>query len=397
MAFILHRARFATVLATAVLLALAACDAVPEPASEAGVVQTDALPAEGDEAEASPPAGTVASAEAVLPEDTESAAAAAAGATAPDPAQPITIGVEDGRDEEIFGRIQDIAVRGPDLFILDGQALTVRWFDARGAYRGVAGRSGGGPGEFRAPAAAEVDELGRLHVLDTAHRRISVFETGADGLSLVDEIQIPVHGMDFCWVDGRLFVLAPTDDALLHELTAEGDLVASFGESAVTIDPSLEQHAGIIRELQNRGRLVCAPAAGTLAVVREQVANVTAFTADRAVLWDRRLTGFRQRGFMTVRNGAGVQVTPDPESGTAHTVKNAVLVSDSLIAVSLKENGPENVTGEGSVRILRLRDGAEVSAEPAQAVLAGVTAGRVYWLYESPFPRLEVVPNALKW
>lgn len=63
----------------------------------------------------------------------------------------LSIGLADGPDPYVFGRIEAVDVdRGGRIYVLDGMNLHVRVFSAQGEFLLEMGGPGGGPGEFRA-------------------------------------------------------------------------------------------------------------------------------------------------------------------------------------------------------------------------------------------------------
>jgi len=88
----------------------------------------------------------------------------------------MSVGVEEGDDAYMFGRVRALAVRqNGELLVLDGQVPVLRRYSPDGAHVGDIGREGGGPGEYRRPET--VDELpdGRIVVRDPGNGRFEVW------------------------------------------------------------------------------------------------------------------------------------------------------------------------------------------------------------------------------
>jgi hypothetical protein len=87
------------------------------------------------------------------------------------------IGDVGGADEYVFGEIAGLGV-APDgrVYVADGQAKEVRVFAADGTFAFRFGRSGEGPGEFRAIDALTFTPDGAVVVRDPQGFRITVFE-----------------------------------------------------------------------------------------------------------------------------------------------------------------------------------------------------------------------------
>lgn len=304
-----------------------------------------------------------------------------------------TIGVLDGRDVEIFGSIVDLAVdsRG-DVFILDRHALTVRWFQQNGHFKGIAGRSGGGPGEFRAPAALWLTDDGRLHVLDRALRRLSVFDLVETGFTLAATISFQANAMDFCERNGSYYALAPDERGLIAVLRPDGKTLRSFGEVPASIPPKLDRHRALLQELQNRGRLVCTDEA--MVVVREQTPRVTAYSYSGERLWDVVLPDYHERTWVLVSGGRGLEMAPDPETEKVHTARFAAALGTDTVVVSLSVSGLSGLETAFDVRFLSLSDGRQVGRTLLSDALVARRGPLSYGLHDTPFPQVVITKFA---
>ena len=91
-----------------------------------------------------------------------------------------TVGVEDGRDWEVFADVGDVAFDSKDnLYVLDRGNARVVAFDSTGHFLRVFGRRGNGPGEFTIPQRMTVTRGDEVVVSDVARQAFSVF--GLDG------------------------------------------------------------------------------------------------------------------------------------------------------------------------------------------------------------------------
>lgn len=88
----------------------------------------------------------------------------------------LSIGVDDGAPEEMFGDLRALAV-GPDgaIYVMDPEPA-LRKFDRAGRYVATFGRLGSGPGEYRQPdGGLTVLGDGRVVVRDPGNGRFQVF------------------------------------------------------------------------------------------------------------------------------------------------------------------------------------------------------------------------------
>lgn len=89
----------------------------------------------------------------------------------------VRIGVMDGPEEYILGRVTSVAVddRGR-IFVVDRQVPALRVYDAEGRYLRTWGREGGGPGEYARPSAVAALSDGRVLLRDPGNARIQVYD-----------------------------------------------------------------------------------------------------------------------------------------------------------------------------------------------------------------------------
>lgn len=93
----------------------------------------------------------------------------------------LSIGVDEGAPEEMFGQVRSIAV-APDgaIYVMDPEP-SLRKFDRTGAYLATLGRLGSGPGEYRSPdGGLAVLPDGRVVVRDPPNGRFQLFTPGGE-------------------------------------------------------------------------------------------------------------------------------------------------------------------------------------------------------------------------
>lgn len=88
-----------------------------------------------------------------------------------------SVGSIDGAEEEMFGRIADVAPDGEGgAYVFDGTVPALRHYGADGRYLGTLGREGSGPGEYRdASLGLSVLRDGRLYMRDPRNARLNIY------------------------------------------------------------------------------------------------------------------------------------------------------------------------------------------------------------------------------
>jgi 6-bladed beta-propeller protein len=305
----------------------------------------------------------------------------------------VVIGVLDGDQRQVFGRIRGVA-HGPDngVFILDDQARTVSWFSRSGEFNALLGGEGDGPGEFRSPEALAVSDDGRLHVLDRQLSRITVYSLEDGTASLAETIPVPMRESGsvnaLCRREDSYLVLGVHEGKIVHELKDDGTLTRSFGESVVEVPPELEQYHGLaLHRSASLGRLLCY---GDLVIVAlEQLGSIRVFTSDGRLLWRTELEGFRQLRWVATRGGRGRQAQA---SGTGQSVRGIALFGPDTLAVSVMERVSRD-RSRTELRLLDVRTGSEIGRRDVPATLAATTAATAYWYVNGPFPYVTIAPR----
>jgi hypothetical protein len=162
----------------------------------------------------------------------------------------LRIGTADGTGPDLFGSIVGLEVDDYGrIYILDRQASELRIFNPDGAHLRTLGRAGSGPGEFKQPTGFALGPNGTLWVVDPNNARYAVFDT--TGAYLRGHHR-PIGGYFVPWWggmddEGRLF-----DQAF----TAAGRVLIRYDAAVAPVDtfslPTYDGPSFDLRE-ENRG------------------------------------------------------------------------------------------------------------------------------------------------
>lgn len=109
----------------------------------------------------------------------------------------LRLGTADDAGPEVFGQVRDLEVDELGrIYVLDNQAKEVRVFGTDGRHLRTLGGPGGGPGEMENPNGVAWDPAGRLWVADPRNARYAVFDTAG---SLVGHRPRPVTSWGWRW------------------------------------------------------------------------------------------------------------------------------------------------------------------------------------------------------
>jgi hypothetical protein len=149
-----------------------------------------------------------------------------------------SVGGAGGRDEEVFSFIQDITTDSyGNVYACDSREDRVAVFDRDGRLVRSIGRTGAGPGDLARPRVIEVDDRGRLHVLEWTNLRVSLFSpdgvfTGSFRIDGIPSDAMGFHG------DEVLLMLRSDEhpEQLVVTVDREGRRTGGFGERPRLLD-----------------------------------------------------------------------------------------------------------------------------------------------------------------
>jgi len=151
----------------------------------------------------------------------------------------LTIGVEDGNENLVFGSITRIDLDGKgNIYILDYKNRKVGVFDPDGRHkRTIPVPSGQGPKEATNLSGIAVSPGGTLFINDMNMRKVIVYDPeGRFVRSFVIDFMISSIG---CAGTENVVGIGPHAEKILHVFDPEGKLLASFGDP-FTIPAELE-------------------------------------------------------------------------------------------------------------------------------------------------------------
>jgi hypothetical protein len=183
------RARLLVIIAVAVALLSLACG--PEPSDPIEGPWRGTITTEGDVTTVVTESGSVWGGSATLVEET-------------------SIGVAQGPDEYMFGRITSLAADARHIFVLETMPPVVRVYDLDGVHVRNIGSEGQGPGELTSPYSLVLMPDGNLMVRDDENARISFFSVAGE---LLEDWSLPggfgTSRQSFVTPDGTLYSPQP--------------------------------------------------------------------------------------------------------------------------------------------------------------------------------------------
>lgn len=296
------------------------------------------------------------------------------------------IGAYEEPEEQVFGEISDLAVRGDGtIFVLDGMSQEIRAFSGEGVYLTSIGRPGKGPGEFTGARALALDRDGSLYVLDERLARISVLSLDRT-LSYQRSVMINYHATDLCFLDDRLFLVGQHKDGVIQELSPDGAFLGSFGSLYEGANPLLKASLSL-------GFMLCASEAGLILAASPSLSIVRAYAPDGALMWSATLPGFKETIFEENMDGSVTyNVGPDKQY---HVLESLLYLPHLPPALVLVQGGLRTlgVTAAGeydTVRtwVLSAEDGSLVSHTDDLPLLKHIGREYAYGLIADLFPVL---------
>lgn len=296
----------------------------------------------------------------------------------------VTIGGERNLGAELSA-VRDLAVLPRMLVVLERSGPHIKVFDHSGRLLQTLGRTGSGPGEFRAPFAVTYDSAKvQLYVVDPANARVTEYEVG-DTLRLGRTIATDIVNLvDLCVLSGDLFGLTRSGTEMLHQLAISGNLLTtqrSFG--ARRTGHPLATHS-ILQSYVSEGPLLCDNATGTIYVASRLLGELHILTAATGTQQTFAIRDFRPIRF-EARAGGGLSLGL-PEAGFYEGLIGLAPAPNGVsVVISRYEKGDEIAAYE---RLDVSRSGTQGSRQPQQWQHIDVTGSMVVCLASNPYPTI---------
>ena len=303
-------------------------------------------------------------------------------------ASTVSIGVEDGPEQLMFGEITSAAVnsRG-QVVVVDRRTEDVRLFDPQGKFLQRLGKKGQGPGEFRAPHTVLVTPSDEIWIVDM-QRRISVFAPSPDGYKLAGTIPVEMSIRSMCQIGSVLVVNGivlgtPNAVHILHAQTARPQL--SFGRLYSSPNE-------VINWQFMQGKAIC-DVANDLVILATaaELGEVRAYRLDGRPVWRVAMDGIKTNIITDTDRGNSVAASPDG----AHELLSLNLIAGVGAVVQYGFRTPVQMAADEPATniqtvVIDPRSGAAVLSSAMLPRLGAASGNRVISFFEDPAPRLEI-------
>lgn len=251
-----------------------------------------------------------------------------------------SIGNLEGKEEEIFGRIEDVAIDSRNrIFLLDSGRQIVGVFTAEGEYLATLGSRGQGPGEFEHAQTLVTVEDQRLLVGNAF--RVEVFDI-LGNMEFKESVQLqrPINSM--CVISDTLYIhsIGFTDDDEVSEENYRNmihaysllsfDHLFSFGQSYKSTSP-------MAIDRMSSGTLSCNQASSMVVFAFEKMNVIQGYSADNGSLkWVTRIDDFNLPSITeSIRDGRPTMSYDNPESGIMDFISAPVEVDKEFMTLQI--------------------------------------------------------------
>jgi len=251
-----------------------------------------------------------------------------------------SIGNSEANKEEIFGRIQDVAIDSRNrIFLLDSGRQVVGVFTVNGEYLTTLGGRGQGPGEFEHAQTLVTVEDQWLLVGNTY--RIEIFDISGE-MEFKESVQLqrPVNSM--CVIDNTIYVhssgLIEDDEVsgenyknMIHAYSLQSfDHLFSFGQSYRSTSPMAIDRMSV-------GTLGCNEASNIVVFAFERMNVIQGYSADNGSLkWVTRIDDFNLPSITeSIRDGRSAMSYGNPESGIMDFISAPVVIDKDFMTLQI--------------------------------------------------------------
>ena len=284
----------------------------------------------------------------------------------------LTIGVESGDDNLMFGSVADIGLDAAgNIFILDWNNSRIQKFDAAGKFlKSIVLKQGQGPEEVAMLGGAAVGPSGMVCVLDRGGNKILILSAEGEYRRFFKlDFQATYLG---CLEGDRIVVLGLDQDKILHLFDQDGRRLSSFGEPF-----EVPSHLSKYKEmpmLKCPMRFSCSPG-GDIFLFNPHKFEISVYRDSRLV----RKVGGKSEIFEPTR-------IPQASSQRIALVFPflTILESGSRLYVTVLRPG-----GEGVNELIIYENDKPVASLPVAGMPRVLDSkGRIYCAQETDFPRL---------
>jgi len=163
-----------------------------------------------------------------------------------------SIGMMEGPDEYLFGRLVSICAAQGKIYAIDQQVPAVRTYDLAGQYLGNLGRKGGGPGEYERPTSITVDQTnGIIYVRDGIQGRMNLYSLEGESIKTWKMVSgISTTNQMVLTHDGDIYTMVLTNmegefrdwDWGMARMTPEGPVSDTLFAPKYDFTPGLIEH-----------------------------------------------------------------------------------------------------------------------------------------------------------
>lgn len=301
-----------------------------------------------------------------------------------------TIGVEDGSDELIFNRIDGVAItRAGNIVVMDAKANELRVFDRTGKFVERIGRAGGGPGEFRTPAAMVITPRDEILVVDL-RRRLSTFVKGPQGYRIAHTVALPFGVQSMCYLGNELVVASRSekDSAVVAVLDSTGAVKRRFGRL-------YQSSNSYVNVTLNAGLVACDDASGLVFFTpKSMIGDIRAYRLDGTPVWRTTVADLTANVLVEQPDG-GIAVESRPNATGVHALSGFVMVPgvglvtqyDFLSNAQLRDR---ESSGVRSTVVLNPNTGKAVVSDQTVPVLGAMGPRMAVATFDAPFPHVEI-------
>lgn len=293
-------------------------------------------------------------------------------------------------DPQVFGRIADVEIDDDGrVYVLDRQFREVRIFDFSGQFVDAFGQPGAGPNEFRDPTGLELLDNGRVAVADRG-AELKIFAPSDGRYEHETTVTLGFVPEGLCSNKRRVFLAAGHDASgtIMHEAFVSSDRpVRSFGRG-------YQSDNWLVRNQLSDGRIACLGDPLRIVFAFEMLPVARAYLADEPdPSWEVGVEGYAQMEITEQLSSSGPAVhfssigTRDGLAAVRAVGARHVLLQYYRGNPEEARDGPLEIETRSYLVDAETGRGALLDALP---LIAAVHGDRQVAQWELPYPRLEL-------
>ena len=294
-----------------------------------------------------------------------------------------TIGVRNGKKNEIIGKVSDAEKENGKIYILDERNSEVKIYNTDGSFKKSIGRPGKGPREMSSPSSMEVKKNGKIVVANTG--TVSIIDENSK--EKANKLGVGFTITDMCLLNEKIYATgfssSSNNRVTILELNGDAKNIGGFGERYKTDSEFVEMQL-------SDGYVSCNKKENMFVSGIVHLPTVEVFSDNNKEKLKYKVNDFTP--IKAVKKGKGVTLKYDKKR---HFVWDAFDINGDLFILQVSHSTQKsieknNIHSKTYTYILSYEDGKSLYVGSSLPPIYDVKSDRIITGNNYPYPKVSV-------